>query len=253
MKKIFQAAMLLAGVNAASLAAASNNETEHVAGSATAGSATIEEIVVRESQLTTDSASINVENKPVLDSAEALRALPGADANRNGPISGIAQYRGMYGDRVAVSIDGLGVISGGPNAMDAPLSYVSPMITEQLVLERGVPGVASSPEAIGGQVEARLARGSFGRADSFELAGMAGLRYSDNGNTSSSAARLTLANRTHRFSVVGQLDRGDDQRTPAGRILPSSVERDRFDASYAFTSAGTDLQVFVAKRAQIFQ
>ena len=76
MKKIFQAAMLLAGVTAASLAAAGNNETEHVAGSATAGSATIEEIVVRESQLTTDSASINLENKPVLDSAEALRALP---------------------------------------------------------------------------------------------------------------------------------------------------------------------------------
>ena len=117
--------------------------------------AEIEEIIVSGQQLTTQAATIAVEREIVVDAAEAFGRLPGADRNKNGRLTGIAQYRGMFGDRVSVTIDGLGVISGGPNAMDAPLSYVSPMITEELNLERGVPGVASAPEAIGGHVDAR--------------------------------------------------------------------------------------------------
>jgi iron complex outermembrane receptor protein len=164
----------------------------------------------------------------------------------NGRLTGIAQYRGMFGDRVSVNIDGIGVISGGPNAMDTPLSYVSPMITEQLTLERGVPGVASSPEAIGGHVDAKLARGQFGDDEHFGLGGMAGVRYSDNGDTTSAAARFTAANRSHRFSLVGQSDRADDQHqhTPEGTIVPSELSRDRYDLSYAYQDDLTEMQVF---------
>jgi len=207
----------------------------------------IEEIVVSGQKLTTQRAAIAVDREIVLDTADAFSRLPGADRNRNGPLTGIAQYRGMYGDRVSVNIDGLGVISGGPNAMDAPLSYVSPMITEELALERGVPGVASAPEAIGGHVDATIARGRFGDGDAFGMSGMAGARYSDNGDTTSTAARLTMSNRAHRISVVGQADRGDDQRTPAGRIVPSEVARDRYDLSYAFRDKRTDFQAFAGR------
>lgn len=209
--------------------------------------ATIEEIVVSGQQLTTQRAAIAVDREIVVDTADAFSRLPGADRNKNGPLTGIAQYRGMYGDRVSVNIDGLGVISGGPNAMDAPLSYVSPMITEELTLERGVPGVASAPEAIGGHVDASIARGRFGEDDAFGMSGMAGARYSDNGDTTSAAARLTLANRSHRVSVVGQADRGDDQRTPAGTIVPSELARDRYDLSYAFQDGSTEFQAFAGR------
>ena len=77
----------------------------------------------------------------LVDTATALKDIPGANVNRNGLITGIAQYRGMFGDRVTVGIDDLGIISGGPNAMDAPLSYMSPMITEELVVDRGIASV----------------------------------------------------------------------------------------------------------------
>ncbi|MDJ0910595.1 MAG: TonB-dependent receptor [Woeseiaceae bacterium] len=204
----------------------------------------IDEIVVTGHELTGRLASVSVDREVVVDTADALSKLPGADRNRNGRLSGIAQYRGMFGDRVSVTIDGIGVISGGPNAMDAPLSYVSPMITERLVLERGLPGVGSAPEAIGGHVEARIARGDFGADDDFDLAGMTGVRHSDNGNYSAVAARLTAANRSHRFSLVGQSERADDQSTPAGDIVPSELSRDRYDLSYAFTSERGDLTVF---------
>ena len=204
----------------------------------------IDEIVVSGRQLSTRDATIVVEREVVMDVAEALERLPGANRNQNGRLSGIAQYRGMFGDRVSVSIDGLGVISGGPTAMDAPLSNVSPMITEQLVLERGIPGVASAPESIGGHVDASIARGDFSTADRFEVGGMVGARYANNGDTTSLAGRLTAASRSHRISLVGQADRGDDQSTPAGRIVPSELSRDRLDASYAYQGESSEFLVF---------
>jgi len=221
---------------------------DELPGEKTAGNdAVIEEIVVSGQKLTTQRAAIAVDREIVLDTADAFSRLPGADRNKNGPLTGIAQYRGMYGDRVSVNIDGLGIISGGPNAMDAPLSYVSPMITEELSLERGVPGVASAPEAIGGHVDASIARGRFRDGDAFGMSGMAGARYSDNGDTTSAAARLTVSNRTHRISAVGQADRADDQRTPAGTIEPSKVSRDRYDVSYAFRDEETEFQAFAGR------
>lgn len=204
----------------------------------------IEEIVVSGRQMSLRDASIVVEQEFVVDVADALSRLPGANRNQNGRLTGIAQYRGMFGDRVAVSIDGLGLIGGGPNSMDPPLSYVSPMITGQLTLKRGIPGVATAPESIGGHVDAAIARGAFSNAEGFEFGGMAGARYADNGDTTSLAGRLTAANRSHRFSLVGQADRADDLRTPAGRIVPSQLSRDRLDASYAYQDGRNEFQVF---------
>lgn len=53
------------------------------------------------------------------DVADWLKTVPGANINKNGLITGIAQYRGMYSDRIAKSISGHQIISAGPNAMDA--------------------------------------------------------------------------------------------------------------------------------------
>ena len=141
----------------------------------------IDEIVVADHAIATRAAVARVEHEMLLDTAVALKDMPGANVNSNGLITGIAQYRGMYGDRVAVTIDNHAIVTGGPNAMDAPLSYVSPMITEALVVDRGIASVSSAPESIGGHMSARLARGSFGDQD-FALSGFVGSRYSANGN-----------------------------------------------------------------------
>jgi len=251
MKPIQAAAVALLGTafaiaaNASDDAAASMADNEEsLLKESLVKDSSIEEIIVSGHQLSTRVATIAVDREIAVDTAEVFSRLPGADHNRNGRLTGIAQYRGMFGDRVSVNIDGLGVISGGPNAMDAPLSYVSPMITEQLTLERGVPGVASSPEAIGGHVDAKLARGRFGDDERFGLGGMAGMRYANNGDTTSAAARLTAANQSHRFALVGQSDRGNDQQTPVGTIVPSELSRDRYDVSYAYQDDLTEMQLF---------
>jgi iron complex outermembrane receptor protein len=206
----------------------------------------VEEIVVVGRSVTTTSAVISVERELLVDTATVLKDIPGADVNANGPITGIAQYRGMFGDRVAVSIDHQGIIGGGPNAMDTPLSYVSPMLTDELIVQRGIASVSSAPESIGGHINATFARGDFA-SDGVEVSGLIGSRYSANGSVSTSAGRLTLANASNRVSLVAEVDSGDDIQTPAGDIQPSSLNRDRYDLSYGFKSDSTDVLVFVGK------
>jgi len=204
----------------------------------------LEEIVVLGRTISMQSASVKVDEEILMDTAAALKQLPGSEVNVNGRITGIAQYRGLYGDRVAVTIDDLGMIGGGPNAMDTPLSYVSPMITEDLILERGIPGVGSAPESVGGHIEAKLARGQFTASNEFGLAGNIGTRYSGNGNSSTSAGRITAANDRHKLSLIAEADRGSDVSTPVGKIVPSGLSRDRSDLSYAFSGDDTDLLLF---------
>lgn len=205
-----------------------------------------EEIVVVGRSVKTTSSRVEVDREMLVDSATVLKDIPGANVNSNGMITGIAQYRGMFGDRVAVDIDQLGVVSGGPNAMDTPLSYMSPMLTEELVVERGIASVSLSPESIGGYISTKLARGRFGDSG-FGSAGTLGTRYSGNGNISTTAARLTLADTYNRVSLIAELDDGDDISTPVGEIRPSGLRRERYDLSYAFDDGDTSLLVFAGQ------
>ena len=43
------------------------------------------------------------------DPADLLRYAPGAAVNRNGPLTAISQYRGMFGSRINTQVDGLNV------------------------------------------------------------------------------------------------------------------------------------------------
>ena len=206
----------------------------------------IDEIVVADHAFAAGAAVTRVEQEMLLDTAVALKGMPGANVNSNGLITGIAQYRGMYGDRVAVTIDNHAIVTGGPNAMDTPLSYVSPMITEELVVDRGIASVSSAPESIGGHMSARLARGSFGEQE-FALSGFVGSRYSTNGDIATSAGRLTIADNSHRISAIAEVDTGQNVKTPAGEIRPSIVDRKRYDVSYAYTNGDDHFVVFGGK------
>ncbi len=205
-----------------------------------------EEIVVLGRSVKTSATRIAVDREMLVDSATVLKDIPGANVNANGTITGIAQYRGMFGDRVTVDIDQLSMVSGGPNAMDTPLSYVSPMITGELVVERGIASVSRSPESIGGYMNAKLARGQFSDAG-FDITGTVGTRYSGNSDVSTTAARLTLADHRHRFSLLAEVDDGNDIGTPAGRIRPSGLNRDRYDLSYAYNDGDKNLLLFAGR------
>jgi iron complex outermembrane receptor protein len=210
------------------------------------GASDVDEVIVIGRSVATGLARIEVDREMLVDTATVLKDIPGANVNANGPVTGIAQYRGMYGDRIAVVIDHLGVVSGGPNAMDAPLSYVSPMITEALSVTRGIASVSLAPESIGGHVATTLSRGEFSLAGS-NLSGFVGSRYSANGNVSTTAGRLTLANATHKLSLIAELDDGDNVGTPVGDVRPSQLHRERSDVSYAFAGENTSVLLFAGR------
>ncbi len=211
-----------------------------------ADSAEADEVIVFGRSVSTSLAKVEVDREMLVDTATVLKDIPGANVNANGPITGIAQYRGMYGDRVAVSIDHMSVVSGGPNAMDTPLSYVSPMITQTVSVERGIPSVSAAPESIGGHVAAELSRGEFA-PDRAVLSGFVGSRYSDNGDVSTSAARFTFASNRDKFSIIAESDTGNDLQTPLGTMRPSRLNRDRYDLSYARAGQTAELLVYAGR------
>lgn len=236
MNKVTTAAGLLSVVIAASALAEPADDQIDVE--------SIEEILVLGRTVDLNTTTIDVETEMVTDTAHVLRRLPGSDFNANGPITGIAQHRGMFGDRVSVALDGVGLISGGPNAMDTPLAYSTPMLTDHIIVERGIPGVGVGPETIGGHISTSLARGDFSESSAFGTAGFVGTRYSDNGDASSTAARLSAVNDHHRVSLLAGIDRGDHLTTPVGDIIPSELSRDRFDLSYGYRNGATELTLF---------
>ncbi|MDZ7685419.1 MAG: TonB-dependent receptor plug domain-containing protein [Gammaproteobacteria bacterium] len=86
------------------------------------------------------------------DAMEVLtREPPGANINRNGPLSGQAQYRGLFGPRMTVTVNGMRVTPGGPNWMDAPLHYLPAGLTDSVTMTRGIAPV-SAGFGIGGAI-----------------------------------------------------------------------------------------------------
>ena len=204
----------------------------------------IEVMLVHGQSISVDTTNVKVADRMVVDTASILKSVPGANVNANGMLTGIAQYRGLYGDRIAITIDDVELIAGCPNAMGPPLSYASPMLTEELVLHRGITGVSGALESMGGHINAKLARGDFGDNEDFTFSGMFNTRYGSNGELSSNAIRLMSANASHRVSLLAELDRGDDISTPKGDIFPSELSRDRFDLSYGYQTDGSSLLVY---------
>ena len=180
------------------------------------------------------------------DTAQLLRMMPGANLNKNGELTGIAQYRGMYGDRINISINGSRISSAGPNAMDAPLHYAPVAILESLTVQRGIAPVSSGQETIGGSMEAKTHSGNFTNSGDFSLAGRVytGLQSINSGNVVS--AGLAMANDTHLFSTSLMTESADDAEFAGGNITPSEYERERIDRRYGYQDSRQQFSVSVA-------
>ena len=66
-----------------------------------------------------------------------ISRVPGGGANHNGPLTGQIQYRGMFGPRINVRIDGMLIHGGGPNWMAPPLHHIPSALMDDLVGRTG--------------------------------------------------------------------------------------------------------------------
>ncbi|MBQ0719009.1 MAG: TonB-dependent receptor [Gammaproteobacteria bacterium] len=209
----------------------------------------IEEIIVEGEALSavkTLRIKPDIINQP--DSAAVLKALPGANINSNGPITGIAQYRGLFGDRVAVTMENEAVLGGGPNAMDTPLSYAPPLLLKSIALSPGIASVSDSQESIGGLIQAELDRGNFAETRDATISGDLATRYGSIDDGSNSAAKVIAANNQHKLAILASFDEGSDAETGDGKTLrDSGYQRERYDLSYGWQNDASEAEVSLGK------
>ena len=169
------------------------------------------------------------------DAADWLTSAAGAAANKNGAITGIAQYRGLFGDRVGVSIDGQTIVGAGPNAMDAPMSYVNPTNVESVTIYRGIAPVSAGLNTFGGAIKINHRQAKFSDSADALFSGDLTAGYKQQGDAYFVAPTLNIANENLAFLVFGNKQSADDQETASGfDIVPSSYERTQsgFDLGY---------------------
>ncbi|WP_291069482.1 hypothetical protein [Hyphomonas sp.] len=75
---------------------------------------------------------------------------PGGARVGNGELSGQMQYRGLFGERLNLRVDGQRFASGGPNLMDPVFHYAPAPLVAAILIDRGVSPVSAGPGLAGG-------------------------------------------------------------------------------------------------------
>lgn len=165
------------------------------------------------------------------DSAAILKKVVGANVVNNGPLTGIAQYRGMSRFRVNTQINGATISAGGPNWMDPPLSYAPAAHLESIEVYRGIASVSTGAETIGGAIHANTWQGRFSDAG-VAFSGRVRTGAQSINNAEMLSAAMSLANERHLLKISGLHEAADDAQFADGDILPTEYERDRVDVGY---------------------
>lgn len=217
MKNVAIAALLLAGVSPVALA----------------GHGPLEEVVVRARPLSPFALDPALAPLAETNTALLLRRVAGANVNFNGSLAGIAQYRGMYGDRVNIDMDGMNVGNACSNNMDAPLHYLPRTFVDSLEVVRGITPVSAGLETIGGNVVAHSRNAEFGDSEGFSWSGrLAGGGQSVDGGYAASG-EFVVANDHHSLRGAASREQGDNRDFGDGTIRPTRYERNAYDVGYA--------------------
>ncbi|ENV06972.1 TonB-dependent copper receptor [Acinetobacter sp. CIP 102637] len=119
---------------------------------------------------------------PATDGADYLQNIMGFSAIKNGGTNGDVTFRGMFGSRIKMLVDGSENLGACPNRMDAPSSYIQPESFDKITVIKGpqtvqyaTPGSAATvifqrqPENLSKDQpyrgQASILMGSYGRLD----------------------------------------------------------------------------------------
>jgi iron complex outermembrane receptor protein len=174
----------------------------------------------------------------------ALRLVPGAGVNANGPLTSITQYRGLYGNRLNVLVDGVITNSACPNEMEPPLHYVSLPRFRSLEVVRGIAPVSSGLETMGTTVRATTGRLNWGDDATFRFTGdvSAFAHTADDGY--SYGGLVGVSNEHHRIQAGATRDHGENLRFGGGgKVAASAYSRSAWEVGYGFRGGGHELDL----------
>ncbi|NKF24454.1 TonB-dependent receptor plug domain-containing protein [Solimonas marina] len=187
-------------------------------------------VLVEGQHLTPDFSSAtragdDITPQTTVDTASLVRDVPGAALNFNGPLAGQVQYRGLFGPRNTVSIDGMHINPGGPNWMDPPLHYLPRPYADSVTMIRGIAPVAAGIETLGGVVVARSRQQAYGDSRQWQYGGSGSITGASVDDGLSTGVQLGAANDTQRADLGAVYEHGQDARYGDGRIADSGYER----------------------------
>lgn len=164
------------------------------------------------------------------DATTLLSRTPGAARVGNGALSGQAQYRGLFGPRINLRVDGQSFATGGPNLMDPPLHYAPLPLIAALEIDRGVSPVSAGP-GLGGGMNAVFKRVDFAPSDALTLGYDLTAQARSVDDSTGFGGIAGAATESLRFNLLGAYEEGGDTEFPDGAVAASSFERGVFGVS----------------------
>ncbi|MEE9271846.1 MAG: TonB-dependent receptor [Robiginitomaculum sp.] len=158
------------------------------------------------------------------DIVRYIARLPGMNINNNGQISGQVQYRGLFGPRINVKVNGETIASGGPGWMDPPLHYAPMPLISHIEVDRGVSPVRNGPGFAGG-VNAVFKFTDFTKKPDFALGYDVNGAYRSADNGTAYGGIIGLSNDQFRFNIMASDENGDNLKFPGGEISATEYHR----------------------------
>lgn len=185
-----------------------------------------ETIVVTAPRITSLDAAAEAEDEHATspDGAAFIARQPGAALVDNGTLSGQVQMRGLFGERIALRINGQQFATGGPNAMDPAMHYAPMALIDRVEIARGISPVRDGP-GLGGGVNTVLKQVRFGEGQGLSPQVDVSGQYRSVDDSVALGGMAGLASESLRFGVIASWEKGDDTRFPGGRIATTGYER----------------------------
>jgi len=201
-------------------------------------------IVVEGSAMRSGTFGTAPDSSGLKDTASLLKRVPGANVNRNGPLTGIASYRGMFGNRINISIDGANMKEVGPNSMDPPLSHIPAPLTGKLTVHRGIAPVSSGIETFGGSMHVESKKGRFAEGDGIETSGTASMGYGSVDDGHFGALLGAVANKNHKLYLSGSKEQGRDYKIKDNQKQENTrYDREAFTTGYGYQREGHEFGI----------
>lgn len=158
---------------------------------------------------------------------DLLRGFAGVAMLSNGPQTGIAQVRGLAGDRVRVELDGLTITPACPNHMDPPLHYAQAAGGDLVELFAGLSPVSAGGDSLAGTIVLRRPDPVFASAGAGDFHGDLGVGFRGDHDAWTARTQFSGATDTLRGEYRGSWIEGGDLRIPGGTVRASGFETQR--------------------------
>lgn len=189
-------------------------------------------IVTGASPMSETVLALRPENLPLegADATYITARTPGGGRIGNGEISGQMAYRGLFGERLNLRVDGQRFASGGPGLMDPVFHYAPAPLIASVVIDRGVSPVSEGPGLAGG-ADAVFKRVDFadGKAVDFGYDLTLGARSVN--ESVELGGVIGAATADWRVNLLGSWEEGDDTEYKDGTMGGTAFERGVFGLS----------------------